>query len=230
MYFSDFVKMSITCSICQEYINFCDEEISVLRCGHLYHQQCLQQWLDTDFSCPECRAEVTRNNYIKKIYPSVIDDEDYRKQKTRVYKGSADETKSILKVFYENNANFEKLFLKRIANLENLNDNLAENISRLEENRSITSTTIRSLQKENKDKVEETNTLIHDNKKLIGDIITLRKKLKKMSQEKTFREQEESALRSLESENSRLKNKLSLVLDVLLSEECSTDDQSTNTS
>ena len=94
--------MSIYCSICHEDINFSDEEISVLRCGHLFHKRCLQQWLDTDSTCPECRSEVTRNNFVMKIFPSVNEDSDL------VYKGSSDETKTILKIYEDSQKNYRK--------------------------------------------------------------------------------------------------------------------------
>ena len=256
--------MSISCPICQEDINFSDEEISVVRCGHLFHQRCLQQWLDTDLSCPECRLEVTDENLIKKIYPSVIEDADL------VYKGSSDETKTILTVFNENNTNFQKLFLKRITNLENHNKDLADKNVKLEENLSITSTRMRALQNENKDKDEEIVKLINDNKELNTDIETLQQNLttsndqhqsavkglkseinqlikdndklkantktleenlKTMSIEaKTAKEQNRSSFTDLEAENNKLRDKISSVLDVLLSGGYSNDGQSTSTS
>ena len=160
--------MSVSCPICQEDIHFCDEEISVLNCGHLFHQRCLQRWLDTDLICPECRAEVTMENYVKKLFPSVNEDADL------VYKGSSEETKSILGVFNENNTNFQNIFLKRITFLEGQNKDFANKNSKLEENLKITWTTMRSLQREKKDKDEKINKLIEENEKLKADKKTLK--------------------------------------------------------
>ena len=118
--------MSVTCSICHEDINFCDEEVSVLNCGHLFHQKCLKQWLNTNSTCPECRIKVAANNFVKKLYPSTIEDEDHL-----CYKGSSDETKSILKIYEDSTKNLQKMFTERIVSLEKENINLAEKNSKL---------------------------------------------------------------------------------------------------
>ena len=114
--------MSVCCAICQEDINFCTEEISVLNCGHLYHNGCLEQWLDTSSTCPDCRSAVTRNNFVQKLYPSKKEDA------VPVYKGPSDETKSILKVYEDTTENLQKLFIERIVNLENSNLRLKEDL------------------------------------------------------------------------------------------------------
>ena len=69
--------MSVFCLICQEDINFCHEDISVLNCGHLFHKKCLQQWLDTNSTCPECKSAVTKNDLVQNIYPSKREDSDF---------------------------------------------------------------------------------------------------------------------------------------------------------
>ena len=33
---------------------------AVLQCGHMYHWECVQQWLDTQNTCPVCRARQKR--------------------------------------------------------------------------------------------------------------------------------------------------------------------------
>ena len=116
--------MSISCSICHEDINFSDEEISVLRCGHLFHKRCLQQWLDTNSTCPQCRSKVNKKNYIKKLFPSVNEDADLD------YKGSSDETKTILKIYEDSTKNLKEMFMKRIVNLENQNVKLKEDLQK----------------------------------------------------------------------------------------------------
>ena len=116
--------MSVTCVICQEDINFCTEEISVLNCGHLYHNGCLQQWLSTNSTCPECRSAVTRNNFVRKLYPSKKEDAE------SVYRGTSDETKSILKVYKDTTINLQKMFTERILSLENKNLELEEKLQK----------------------------------------------------------------------------------------------------
>ena len=116
--------MSVTCAICHEDINFCTEEISVLNCGHLYHNGCLQQWLSTNSTCPECRSAVTRNNFVQKLYPSKKEDAE------SVYRGTSDETKSILKVYEDTTINLQKMFTERILSLENKNLELEEKLQK----------------------------------------------------------------------------------------------------
>jgi len=47
------------CSICQE--DYDDESPSVthLTCGHYYHSECIEHWLTSSQTCPDCRAVVT---------------------------------------------------------------------------------------------------------------------------------------------------------------------------
>jgi len=202
--------MSVCCSICTETLNLCDEEISVLKCGHLFHKTCIQQWLDTRMTCPECRCKVAKKNIVQKVYPSKNEAAE------PVYRGSSDETKSILKVYEDSTKNLQKLFTKRIVNLEIQNKQLAEKNSKLEENINSATNTVRSLQEEKVEKDEIINKLIIDNEKLKVHIETF--------------EKNELAFESLQSENKKLKKKLSSILNNILSDDCLNEDHSLNTS
>ena len=213
-----FYKMSILCSICQGDINFHDEEISILHCGHIYHQNCVQQWLDTRMTCPDCRSQVVRENVVMKIYPSINGDADI------VYQGSSDETKNILQVFNKNNTNFQKLLIKRITFLEERNKDYSKKNLKLDENLRNTLKTMRELQNEKIINDEKTNKLNSDNEKLKKEIKSLEEKLISISNElSTCKKQDETEFDILEAENTNLKNKLASVLDILLSEECISD-------
>ena len=107
--------MTISCSICQEDLDFCNQEISVLNCGHLYHRACLQQWLNVKLTCPECRSAVIRNNVVQKIFPAKKDDDNYD------YRGSSEKTKKILKLYDDSTKQFRKMFTERIESVENDN-------------------------------------------------------------------------------------------------------------
>ena len=186
LYFTGFVKMSIYCSICHEQINFCDEEISVLNCGHLFHQSCLQQWLDIRLTCPKCRTQVVRENIVKKIYPSVDEDADL------VYKGSSDEVKSILENYNNQTKSFRKQFIKIVVNLENYILELEEKNSKLEEKVDITSITVRFLQEEEVENNKKIDKLLADNEKLEDNIKVLK--------------QNELVIESLKQDNKQLTN------------------------
>ena len=45
------------CCIClQEFIS--NEEIVELPCNHIYHKQCIEEWLKVNRNCPSCRIDV----------------------------------------------------------------------------------------------------------------------------------------------------------------------------
>ena len=63
--------MLINCSVCLADINLFDKEVSILNCGHFFHSHCLNDWLAQQMNCPECRAIVTRDNFVRNIFPKV---------------------------------------------------------------------------------------------------------------------------------------------------------------
>ena len=63
--------MLINCSVCLGDINLFNKEVSILNCGHFFHSHCLNRWLTQQMNCPECRAKVTRDNFVRNIFPKV---------------------------------------------------------------------------------------------------------------------------------------------------------------
>lgn len=49
----------MNCSICLEDI---EENKIILDCGHIYHKECITNWLKVSYNCPYCRA-IVRNNF-----------------------------------------------------------------------------------------------------------------------------------------------------------------------
>ena len=49
------------CSICLSQI---EDHLVKTKCGHFFHKKCLEQWLETANTCPECRY-VLYKKYIK---------------------------------------------------------------------------------------------------------------------------------------------------------------------
>jgi len=45
------------CPVCQEDFNK-DEQLNRLECNHLFHKQCLKEWLERHNTCPMCRHEL----------------------------------------------------------------------------------------------------------------------------------------------------------------------------
>lgn len=61
--------MNIICSICSELINQ-TENIFATVCGHVFHCNCLSEWIKRSQSCPQCREKVTYKGLVK-LYVTV---------------------------------------------------------------------------------------------------------------------------------------------------------------
>ncbi|XP_063366837.1 E3 ubiquitin-protein ligase TRAIP-like [Cydia amplana] len=61
--------MHILCTICSDLVNPA-ESLYVTKCGHLFHHQCLAQWIERSKSCPQCRNKVT-DRCMFRMYPTV---------------------------------------------------------------------------------------------------------------------------------------------------------------
>ena len=56
-YDSSLLILDTGCSICLD--NFKEgEKISILKCSHIFHDKCIGDWLDTQFTCPLCRLSL----------------------------------------------------------------------------------------------------------------------------------------------------------------------------
>ena len=51
-------NLTRVCSICQE--NYSDGTIirKINNCSHFYHQNCLDEWLESHTKCPECQYDL----------------------------------------------------------------------------------------------------------------------------------------------------------------------------
>ena len=63
--------MLINCSVCLADVDLFDKEVSITKCGHFFHSHCLNNWLAKQMNCPECRSVVTRENFVRNIFPKV---------------------------------------------------------------------------------------------------------------------------------------------------------------
>ena len=229
-FFLDFKIMSVSCLICHEQINFSVEEVSVLNCGHLFHQSCIQQWLDTRLTCPECRTQVVRENFVKKVYPSVNEDADL------VYRGLSDETKSISKVYEDTTKNLQKMFTDRIVNLENKNKKLFDYLQKcsdekgLVESRNIKLTEDLQKSLDEKSLFEATNLELKEKlqKSLDAKGAVEQKNLLLILKIEHLKNQDKEII-DLKEQNKKLKKKLSSVMK-LIKDENSTDSGNESTS
>ncbi|KAJ8711595.1 hypothetical protein PYW08_008549 [Mythimna loreyi] len=61
--------MNILCTICSDLVNQA-ENIYVTKCGHIFHHQCLAQWIERSKTCPQCRNKVT-DKCMFRLFPTV---------------------------------------------------------------------------------------------------------------------------------------------------------------
>ena len=50
------------CQICYEKYDF-DQVVTSLPCGHIFHHQCIVQWLCQHCTCPRCRYELPTDDF-----------------------------------------------------------------------------------------------------------------------------------------------------------------------
>lgn len=56
-------KLETTCSVCMCDMDK-DEEVSILPCKHVFHTDCINEWLvKYNYKCPICRKECGKSNY-----------------------------------------------------------------------------------------------------------------------------------------------------------------------
>lgn len=54
--------MKVECCICMEdFLADADSKILTPKCGHLFHELCMDIWFSKSASCPQCRKAVTRS-------------------------------------------------------------------------------------------------------------------------------------------------------------------------
>lgn len=56
--------MNLNCPICAE-LFLPSDDVHCTTCGHLFHHQCLLQWLERSKTCPQCRNKCTAKNIFK---------------------------------------------------------------------------------------------------------------------------------------------------------------------
>ena len=154
------ILLHFKCSICLDSLNFSDDTISVLKCGHVFHHDCLVNWIQTNSTCPECRCQVGKSSLVKKIYPK------YSEEDTNIYKGNSSETKKLFDLLEQNNKLSQKAVCKRMVELEDENkkvksevDELKSQITELQKTLEISQGNIESLKKENCDLKNNVETL-----------------------------------------------------------------------
>ena len=193
--------MPVICAVCLDELDFSKDHISATKCGHVFHKICLENWIQTTTTCPECRKLVGRDQYTKRIYANFSNEEF-------LYNGESNRTKSIIKSYKDNVSASSNLFLDRIIELENENSNNMAVLNSINE-------TLKNCKKER-------NSLEVENKKLQKTVIDRESKLKESQiAESNYKESikklenqftnNQNVVRDLERKVKKLKEKKSVM-------------------
>ncbi|XP_067215462.1 E3 ubiquitin-protein ligase TRAIP-like isoform X2 [Linepithema humile] len=64
--------MVILCNICHDRL-ISSAEVSFTNCGHVFHLQCINQWLNRAPTCPQCRETITKKR-IHRVYLTYLNE------------------------------------------------------------------------------------------------------------------------------------------------------------
>lgn len=89
-----------TCSICLDNFEINEKVYRTKICNHLFHRECLKEWLKTENSCPVCRAFIKR---FFKAYSLTHNLNCVLKFKDNFFEFVDTENKKLYKKYYYNN-------------------------------------------------------------------------------------------------------------------------------
>uniref|UniRef100_A0AC35FHC0 RING-type domain-containing protein n=1 Tax=Panagrolaimus sp. PS1159 TaxID=55785 RepID=A0AC35FHC0_9BILA len=99
------------CILCSKSQKIVDSQL--LKCGHLFHQKCIESWLECRYFCPICRCSMTEeNNSVEIFRPSF----DTKKLSER---SKTEKTKETMEQFFAYK-NYEELKSETMEKIQNL--------------------------------------------------------------------------------------------------------------
>ncbi|CRK96241.1 CLUMA_CG009668, isoform A [Clunio marinus] len=168
--------MNLFCPICSE-LQLKTENIISTQCGHIFHRNCLENWLKTSSrSCPTCRTATNSHNLIKLFFE--VDDNKGALNFDEILKTN-DEISKEMKLLKDEKAKQQQ----KILNLEQeLKDN-AEKIKKYERQKQLDDMALAGLKSIRKDSQEQIVKLNEAIKILKLDLLG-EKQLRRMHQER----------------------------------------------
>ena len=64
------------CTICL--LDYNEETKTETKCNHIFHQECLDKWLQTNYTCPLCRTELKKDTLCRPIYALPSEQQPFR--------------------------------------------------------------------------------------------------------------------------------------------------------
>ena len=148
--------MQVICSICLSDLKFSNQNISVSECGHIFHHDCLQDWIGIRQTCPECRCQLGENSLVKKVYPKMSE------ECAIVYNGNSSESKDLFDLLAKNSEFSQKAVCNRIVKLENEKHKLEKEKLNIENEKNNIENEKNSLQACVEDVMDQVETLKKD--------------------------------------------------------------------
>lgn len=162
--------MNILCVICSDLLTQPDD-IFYTRCGHVFHFECLTQWLERSKSCPQCREKVTQSR-IHKLYLTISNNETNVESDPQMQnKLTSLKFQIMLK---EKDINY---FMSKNSTLEKQNAGLRKEVRKLESDMNEKNSAIHALKEQTKyfkDQLSEYETTKKEIKQLKKKIEELR--------------------------------------------------------
>ena len=152
--------MENICSICIDSLFSVNNDVSVTQCGHMFHKTCLENWMNTSTTCPNCKTGITAT--IRKTFPDVDDG--------LVYNGTSNETEHFLQEIYDCDKDKRKILLKIIKRLDMENSKLKQTNKTNLNNIETCKVFIKGFIKENKDYQGKCQKLQSENGMLIAEL------------------------------------------------------------
>ncbi|XP_006820068.1 E3 ubiquitin-protein ligase TRAIP-like [Saccoglossus kowalevskii] len=113
------MMLQASCTICSDLFEV-ESNVSATHCGHVFHEHCLQRWLNQSKTCPQCRADCFARNVVKRLYFNQSEEEAVTELDASSLKNELDRTKALL-----SQRNREKSAFKKTK------DALSEEITKL---------------------------------------------------------------------------------------------------
>ena len=152
--------MELKCSICLDNLFSEKTDVSVPKCGHMYHKDCLENYMKIKKNCPNCRSEIT--SIVKTVYPDVYNELSYS--------SCSNEAKDILEEIIDYQKEKRIIMIDLIKKLDQENTSLKETNKSYKENLKTANVFLKSFEKENKNLQEKSEELTLSNNTLLNDL------------------------------------------------------------
>ena len=152
--------MENICSICRDNLFSVNTDVCVTQCDHMFHKTCLENWMNTSPTCPNCKTGITGT--IRKTFLDVDDG--------LVYNGTSYETESFLEEIYDCDKDKRRTTLKIIKRLDKENTKLKQTNTTNLKNLEAFKVFIKGFKTENEDYQGKCQKLQTENGILIAEL------------------------------------------------------------